>query len=131
MDTSVFPGQPAAWTCEVQSTIPLQFTWYLNNVLVLDDNGSHMATAASSMYTLYNVNYTDNNSTVRCSAAGSRLMVNSSDVSLTGKSLWLTFRPLQQEYNVTHTCIYVHSLQWLVVYKYMCMYIYHFSDYKL
>ena len=94
VDISVFPGDSASWMCEVQSTIPLQFTWYLNNVLVSNVTGSHMATTTSSMYTLYNVNYTDNSSsTVRCSAAGSELVVNSSDVSLTGKSLWLIFKP--------------------------------------
>ena len=95
MDTSVFPGQSATFMCEVQSTIPLQFTWYLNDQVNLPETESHMNTTASSTYTLYNVIYTDNNSTVRCSAAGSRLTVNSSVVYLTGKSLWLAFRPLQ------------------------------------
>ena len=90
MDTANFPGQPAIWMCEVQSTIPLQFTWYLDDVLVSNVTGSHVNTTTSSTYTLYNVNYTDNSSTVRCSAAGSILMVNSSVVYLTGKLLWLT-----------------------------------------
>ena len=87
MDTSLFPGQSASWMCDVQSTISLQFTWYLNNQVNLIETGLHMDTTASSSYTLYNVNYTDNSSTVRCSAAGSSLMVNSSVVYLTGKSL--------------------------------------------
>ena len=94
MDTSVFPGQSASWMCEVQSTIPLQFTWYLNEQVNLTETGSHMNNTASSTYTLYNVNYTDNSSTVRCSAAGSSLVVNSSIVFLSGKSLWLIFRLL-------------------------------------
>ena len=87
MDTSVFPGQSTTWMCEVQSTIPLQFMWYLDVDLVSNVTGSHINATTSSTYTLYNVNYTDNGSTVRCSAAGSRLMVNGSVVSLTGKSL--------------------------------------------
>ena len=95
MNTLVFPGQSNSWMCEVQSTIPLQFMWYLDDVLVLNVTGSHMNTIASSTYTLYNVNYTDNSSTVRCSATGSELMVNSSAVSLTGKSLCLAVKPLQ------------------------------------
>ena len=95
MDTSVFPGQSASWMCEVQSTIPLQFTWYLNEQVNLTETGSHMNNTASSTYTLYNVNYTDNNSTVRCSAIGSSLVVNSSVVFLSGKSLWLIFRLIQ------------------------------------
>ena len=95
MDTSVFPGQSATWMCEVQSTIPLQLMWYLGDELVLNVTGSHINTTARSTYTLYNVNYTDNSSTVRCSAAGSRLMLNGSVVSLTGKSLWLIFKPRQ------------------------------------
>ena len=95
MDTSVFPGQSASWMCEVQSTIPLQFTWYLNEQVNLTETGSHMNNTASSTYTLYNVNYTDNSSTVRCSAVGSSLVVNSSVVFLSGKSLWLIFRLIQ------------------------------------
>ena len=94
MDTSVFPGQSASWMCEVPSTISLQFTWYLNNQVNLIETGSHMDNTASSSYTLYNVNYTDNSSTVRCSAAGSSLVVNSSVVYLTGKSLLLALRLL-------------------------------------
>ena len=89
MNTSVFPGQLAPWNCQVQSTIPLQFMWYLNGELVLNTTGSHMDVTASSSYTLTNVSYSDDGSNVRCSAAGSSLLVNSS-VSLTGKSiLWL------------------------------------------
>ena len=95
MDTSVFPGHSASWMCEVQSTIPLQFTWYLNEQVNLTETGSHMNNTASSTYTLYNVNYTDNSSTVRCSATGSSLVVNSSVVFLSGKSLWLIFRLIQ------------------------------------
>ena len=95
MNTSVFPDQSASWMCEVQSTIPLMFTWYLNDVLVSNFAQLHMDTTASSTYTLYNVNYTDNNSIVRCAAAGSSLVINSSVVCLTGKSLWLKIRPLQ------------------------------------
>ena len=87
IDTSVFPGQSTSWMCEVQSNILLQFTWYLNEQEILTETGSHMNNTASSTYTLYNVNYTDNSSTVRCSAAGSSLVVNSSVVYLTGKSL--------------------------------------------
>ena len=95
IDTSVFPGQAASWLCEVQSTILLQFTWYLNEQEHLSETESYMDTTASSSYTLYNVNYTDNSSTMRCSAAGSSLVVNSSVMYLTGKSLWLIFRILQ------------------------------------
>ena len=89
MNTSVFPGQYASFMCEVPSTIPLQFTWYLNDQLVSNVTGSHMNVTASSSYTLNNVNYSDDNSNVRCSVAGSELVVNSSVVYLTGKSLWL------------------------------------------
>ena len=51
-----------------------------------------MDVTASSSYTLTNVSYSDDGSNVRCSAAGSSLVVNNSDVYLTGKSLWLEFR---------------------------------------
>ena len=95
MDTSVFPGQPATWMCEVQSTIPLTFTWYLDGQVNLTETVTPVTDTASSIYTLYNVNYIDNNSAVWCSAAGSELMVNSSVIFLTGKPLWLTFKPLQ------------------------------------
>ena len=106
MDTSVFSGQSASWMCDVQSTISLQFTWYLNNQVNLIDTGSHINnTTTSSSYTLYNVNYTDNSSTVRCSAAGSSLVVNSSVVYLTGKSLLLPFRLLV--YSIHHNITYV------------------------
>ena len=87
MNTSVFPGQSASWNCQVQSTIPLQFMWYLNGQLVSSATRSHMDVTASSSYTLTNVSYSDDGSNVRCSAAGSSLVVNSSDVYLTGKSL--------------------------------------------
>ena len=104
MDTSVFPGQSASWMCEVPSTISLHFTWYLNNQVNLIDTGSHINdTTTSSSYTLYNVNYTDNSSTVRCSATGSSLVVNSSVVYLTGKSLLLALRLLFSgiDHNIT------------------------------
>ena len=89
MNTSVFPGQPASWSCEVQSTISLWFIWYLDDQLALVVSGLHMNVTASSSYTLNNVNYSDDNSNVRCSVAGSELIVNSSDVYLTGKLLYL------------------------------------------
>ena len=95
MNTLVFPGQSVFWICEIPSTVSLQFTWYFNDVLVSNVTGSHMNNTASSTHTLYNVNYTDDNSTVSCSAAGSSLEVNSSVVYLTGKFLWLKFRLLQ------------------------------------
>ena len=91
MNTSAYPGQIASFMCEVPSTIPLQFTWYLNDQLVSNVTGSHMNVTASSSYTLNNVNYSDDNSNVRCSVAGSELVVNSSVVYLTGKSLWLMY----------------------------------------
>ena len=47
-----------------------------------------MDVTASNSYTLNNVNYSDDGSNVRCSAAGGSLVVNSSDVSLIGKLLW-------------------------------------------
>ena len=84
---SAFPGEYASWSCEVQSTIPLQFMWYIDNQLVSNVTGSHMNVTASSSYTLNNVNYSDDNSIVRCSVAGSKIIVNSSAVCLTGKSL--------------------------------------------
>ena len=84
MNTSVFPGEYASWSCEVQSTIPLRFMWYLDDQLVSNVTGSHMNVTASSSYTLNNVNYSNDNSNVRCSVAGSELVVNSSDVYLTG-----------------------------------------------
>ena len=87
MNTSAFPGQLASWNCQVQSTIPLQFMWYLNGQLVSNTTGSHMDVTASNSYTITDVNYSDDGSNVRCSAAGSSLVVNSSDVYLTGKSL--------------------------------------------
>ena len=93
LDESVFPGESASWSCKVPSTIPLQFSWYLHDVLISDFTDSHMDTTASSLYTLNNVSYSDDNSTVRCSAAGSSLMVNSSVVYLTGKPLWLILKP--------------------------------------
>ena len=93
MNESVFPGELASFMCEVPSTIPLQFTWYLNDVPVLNVTGSHMNTIASSSYMLNNVSYNDNSSTVRCSAAGNMLMVDSDVVYLTGKSLWLILKP--------------------------------------
>ena len=85
MSTSLFPGQSASWSCEVQSTIPLQFIWYLDDQLVSNVTGSHMNVITSSSYTLNNVNYSDDNSNVRCSVAGSELVVNSSDAYLNGK----------------------------------------------
>ena len=90
MNTSAFPGEYASWICEVQSTIPLQFMWYLDDQLVSNVTGSHMNVIASSSYTLNNVNYTDDNSNVICSVAGSELIVNSSDVYLNGKWMWST-----------------------------------------
>ena len=51
-----------------------------------------MDVTANSSFTLTNVSYSDDGSNVRCSAAGSILVVNSSDVYLTGKSLWLEVR---------------------------------------
>ena len=89
MNTSVFPGQFASFMCEVPSTIPLQFTWYLNDQPVSNVTGSHMNVTASSSYTLNNVNYSDDNSNMRCSVAGSEIIVISSFVYLTGKLLYL------------------------------------------
>ena len=89
MNTSVFPGQFASFMCEVPSTIPLQFMWYLNDQLVSNVTGSHMNVTASSSYTLNNINYSDDNSNVRCSVAGSEIIVISSFVYLTGKLLYL------------------------------------------
>ena len=85
---SSFPGNSVSWSCEVQSTIPLQFMWYLNEQLILNVTGSHTNTTsiASSSYTLSNISYSDDTSSVRCSATGSTLMVNSNNVYLTGKS---------------------------------------------
>ena len=88
MNTSAFPGEYPSWICEVQSNIPLQFMWYLNDQLVSNVTGSHMNVTASSSYTLNNVNYSDDNSYVRCSVAGSELVVNSSDVYLNSKLLY-------------------------------------------
>ena len=85
MSISVFPGHSASWSCEVPSTIPLQFTWYLNDQLVSNVTGSHMNVTASSSYTLNNVNYSVDNSNVRCSVAVSELVMNSSDVHLNSK----------------------------------------------
>ena len=96
MNESVFPGQSASWGCQAPSIIPLQFTWYLNGALINDTSAissSRMDNMASSTYTLNNVSYDDDSSTVRCSAAGSSLVVNSSVVYLTGKSLLLVFKP--------------------------------------
>ena len=89
MNTSAFPGQFASWNCQVQSTIPLQFMWYLNGQLVSNTTGSHMDVTANSSYALTDVSYSDDGS-VRCSAAGSSLVVNSSIVYLTGESLLLS-----------------------------------------
>ena len=88
MNMSSFPGNSVSWSCEVQSTIPLQFMWYLNEQLILNVTGSHTNTTsiASSSYTLSNISYSDHTSSVRCSATGSTLMVNSNNVYLTGKS---------------------------------------------
>ena len=103
MNTSAFPGQFASWNCQVQSTIPLQFMWYLNGQLVLNTTGSHMDVTASSLYTLNNVNYSDDGSNVRCSAAGGSLVVNSSNVYITGKSLWPTFKVYHVRYSPVTT----------------------------
>ena len=84
---SAFPGQSASWSCEIQSTIPLQFMWYLDDQLVSNVTGSHVNVIASSSYTLNIVNYSDDNSNVRCSVAGSNLVINSINFYLTGKSL--------------------------------------------
>ena len=89
MNTSVFPGQSTSWMCEIQSTIPLQFMWYLDDQLVSNVTGSHMNVITSSSYTLNNVNYSDDNSNVRCSVAGSELVVNSSNFYFTGKLQYL------------------------------------------
>ena len=117
MNTSVFPGQSASFICEIPSTIPLQFTWYLNDQLVSNVTGSHMNVTASSSYTLNNVNYSDDNSNVTCSVAGSELTVNSSVVYLTGKLLWVTFQQLMQ-YLFLHI-IYIY----IYIYIYVCMYV--------
>ena len=94
MNESVFPGEYASWSCQVPSTIPLQFTWYLNDSMISDTvPTSHMNDVANSTYTLNNVSYDNDGSTVRCSAAGNESVVNSSVVYLTGKSLWLIFKP--------------------------------------
>ena len=85
MNASAFPGEFTSWSCEVQSTIPLQFMWYLDDQLVSNVTGSHMNVTANSSYTLNNVNYSDDSSIVRCSVAGSELVVNSSDVYLNGE----------------------------------------------
>ena len=96
MNMSAYPGQNPSWGCEVQSTIPLEFTWYLNDELVsnssVDGSQAYMDDTASSSYTLPNVSYSDDASMVRCSAAGSVIVVNSSVVYLTGKSLQPSFR---------------------------------------
>ena len=115
VNTSAFPGQSASWNCQVRSTIPLQFMWYLNGQLALNTTGSHMDVTASSSYTLTNVSYSDNGSNVRCSAISNSLVLNSSDVFLTGKSLWLKgIKPY------ISTCMYVHThnthIQWHVCY---------------
>ena len=106
MNVSAYPGQNPSWECQVQSTIPLEFTWYLNGVLVsnssVDGSQSHMSNNASSSYTLPNVSYSNDASMVRCSAAGSDLVVDSSVVYLTGKSLRPSFRP---SYNIAYKCI--------------------------
>ena len=97
MNMSAYPGQNPSWRCEVQSIIPLEFTWYYNDELVsnssVSGSQSHMDDTASSSYTLPNVSYSDNASMVRCSAAGSVLVVNSSVVYLTGKLLSPSFIP--------------------------------------
>ena len=106
INVSAYPGQNPFWSCEVQSTIPLEFTWYYNDELVsnssVDGSQSHMDDTASSSYTLPNVSYSDNGSMVRCSAAGSVLVMNSSIVYLTGKLLWPSFRP---RHKITFICI--------------------------
>ena len=90
-NVSGYPGQNAIWGCEVQSTIPLEFTWYINDELAsnssVDGSQTYMDDTASSLYILSNVGYSDDASMVRCSAAGSVLVVSSSVVYLTGKSL--------------------------------------------
>lgn len=93
MDVSAFPGQSASWSWKVQSTTPLQFTWYLNEQVVFNDNGSQLNVTATSKFTLNNVSYSDDGSNVRCSAAGNSSVVNSIVAYLTGKSLWPTFEP--------------------------------------
>ena len=84
---SAFPGEYASWICVVQSSIPLHFMWYLDDQLVSNVTGLHMNVTASSSYTLHNINYSDDNFNVRCSAIGSNLVINSISFYLTGKSL--------------------------------------------
>ena len=106
MNVSAYPGQNPFWGCEVQSTIPLEFTWYYDDELIsnssVDGSQSHMDDTASSSYILPNVSYSDDASMVRCSAAGSILVVNSSVVYLTGKSLQSLFT---LRYKITYVCI--------------------------
>ena len=64
-----------------------------------------MDVTASSSYTLTNVSYSDDGSNVRCSAAGSSLLVNSSDVSLTGKSIWISYM-----YSCSIKCQMLHDM---------------------
>ena len=106
VNVSAYLGQNPTWRCEVQSTIPLEFSWYYNDELVSNSSVSgsqtHMDDTANSSYTLPNVSYSDNGSMVRCSAAGSVLVVNSSVVYLTSKLLWHSFRP---RHKITFICI--------------------------
>jgi len=95
MNISMFPGEMASWNCQVQSTVALEFMWYIDNQSVLNETGSLMDDTTSSSYTLSNVNYTDDVPIVSCSASGDRLVVESSDVYLTGKSLWSTFKSMK------------------------------------
>ena len=62
-----------------------------------------MDVTASSSYTLTNVSYSNDGSNVRCSAAGSSLLVNSSDVYFAGKSV----HPIIVLHSVFHQDIYL------------------------
>ena len=103
-NASAFPGQFASWSCQVQSTIPLQFMWYLNRQLNFTTTGSHMNDTSSSSYMLNNVTYSDDGSNVRCSANASGLVVISNNVYLTGK---LQYRGLYLSYKIDINNLYL------------------------
>ena len=85
MNMSAFPGEDVTWTCSVQSTTDLTFTWYINGAMVSSENGTASGQTISNSYTLTNINYTDSNSVVMCRAAGNSVTVESDNVTLTGR----------------------------------------------
>ena len=83
---SAYPGQDVMWMCSVQSSTVLNFTWFIDGVMVFNEMGTLTGQTVNSSYTLENINYTNSNSLVMCRTAGNSVTVNSDNVTLTGNA---------------------------------------------